>query len=69
MSIQMWHYHLKGLQHDLWEVGGGEGGGVEGGGAEVMVRILCRVLADSTSALEQRYRHACPSYDRTSQFR
>ena len=64
ISIQMWHYHLRGLHDDLWRVGsGGNSGG------EVMVRILADVIADTTSFLEQRYCRVCLSYSRTKQFK
>ena len=65
LAVQMWHYHLRGLHDDLWEVGRGGGGG---GGGEVMIRILTDVIADSLVFLEKRYSRAQPSYGRVNQF-
>lgn len=60
-TIQMWHYHIRGLHDDLWRVGG------EGG--EVMVKILRDVICDSVSFLERRYSKAKPLYGRIKQFK
>ena len=59
----MWHYHLRGLHDDLWNVGTGECGG------EVMVRILRDVICDTVAFLANRYYQIQPSYERVDQMR
>ena len=61
-SIQMWHYHLCGLQHDLWTLLPAEC-------FEVAVMILMSVLSSSLSHLSRRYSCITPSYSRVNQFK
>lgn len=58
-ALQMWHYHLAGLKHDLWSINLGEVGR----------KILASVLAATTAHLARRYATARPSHRRVPQFR
>ena len=55
----MWRYYLQGLQHDAWELLGGE----------MAVKLLAKVLRNTLHFLALRYTSVCPSEHRTSQYR
>lgn len=57
--IQMWNYHMRGLQYDLWSMCPPRLG----------QKIYGEILQESLQILAQRYARARPSYKRTPQFR
>ncbi|XP_052100793.1 uncharacterized protein KIAA0825-like [Mytilus californianus] len=57
--IQMWNYHMRGLQYDLWTMCPPRLG----------QKIFGEILQESLQILGQRYAHAQPSYKRIPQFR
>ncbi|XP_058843423.1 uncharacterized protein KIAA0825-like isoform X1 [Acipenser ruthenus] len=58
-SIQMWHYYLSALRHDLWSVLP----------PSLAQEILAQVLSQTLEMLVQRYSQARPTYRRTLQIR
>ena len=58
-SVQMWHLHMSGLQHDLWDICP----------PSVAQSIFIAVLKDSLLVMAMRYADACPTYRRLPQFR
>ncbi|XP_058386906.1 uncharacterized protein KIAA0825 homolog isoform X2 [Diceros bicornis minor] len=58
-SLQMWHYFLWALRHDLWTILP----------SKLAQEILAEVLEKSLGLLASRYARAHPSYKRTPQIR
>ena len=58
-SVQMWHYHLQGLKHDLWTICPGP----------LATSILASLLARTVSHFASRYTAVRPSYRRVAQYR
>ncbi|XP_023473769.1 uncharacterized protein KIAA0825 homolog isoform X6 [Equus caballus] len=58
-SLQMWHYFLWALHHDLWTILS----------SKLAQEILAEVLEKSLGLLASRYARAHPSYKRTPQIR
>ncbi|KAK3097727.1 hypothetical protein FSP39_012501 [Pinctada imbricata] len=57
--IQMWNYHMRGLQYDLWTICPPRLG----------QNIYTVILHNSLQVLAQRYSHSKPSYRRTEQLK
>ncbi|XP_055885890.1 uncharacterized protein KIAA0825 homolog isoform X1 [Biomphalaria glabrata] len=58
-TIQMWNYHLRGLQHDMWAILP----------PRLAQSLFGSILQDSLLLLTQRYSRVKPSRRRTKQFR
>lgn len=61
-SIQMWHFHLQGLQHDLCTL-------LAPVSYDLVENILLSVLSQTLSHLARRYSSTTPSHARLNQFR
>ena len=58
-AVQMWAYHLRALQHDLWQVFG----------SNVAAKLLGGVLVEGLVTLSKRYGCAKPSKRRLPQIK